>query len=184
MLECRSILPPWSELCIWCFSIVRFVVSIRLILKDLFVAIVCWMPFELIAWSSDQFVWLMLEPPWCSLSILCCKLMCLPGLLSTLRIVWVATISICLLLHLFKTLTPLLSCGTVFSTSSQLQRPKPPNKHHLTTSYPGTIWPITRFYIQRLDYMTPCPMVPIPCDLSTKDLKPHPIYKRSSHWTK
>ena len=96
----------------------------------------------------------------CSSSILCYKLIFLPGLLSTLRIVWVATISICLLLHLVKTLTPLLLSGIVFCTSSQLQRPKPPNKHHLTTSDPETIWPVTSFSIQRLDYMTPCPMVP------------------------
>ena len=106
------------------FSIVRSVVSFHLMLKDLFVAIVCWLPLELIAWSPDQFVWLMQEPPRCSSSILCCKLMCLLGLLSTLRIVWVAMISICLLLHLVRTLTPLLSSGTIFSTSSQLQWPK------------------------------------------------------------
>ena len=143
--------------------------------KDLFVSIVCWLPLELIAWSSDQFVWLMLESPHCSSSILCYKLMCLPGLLSTFRIVWVATISICLLMHLVRTLTPLLSSGTIFFTSSQLQRTKPPDKRHLMTSDPGTIWPVTSFSIQRLDYMTPCPMVPISWDLSTKYPKPHPI---------
>ena len=90
---------------------VKSVVSFHLMPKDLFVAIVCWLPLELIAWSLDQFVWLMLESPHCSSSILCCKLMCLPGLLSTFRIVWVATTPICLLLHLVRTLTPLLSSG-------------------------------------------------------------------------
>ena len=145
-----------------CFSIVWSVVSIHLMPKDLFVSIVCWLPLELIAWSSDQFVWLMLESPQCSSLVLCCKLMCLPGLLSTFRIVWVATTPICLLLHLFRTLTPLLSSGTIFSTSSQLQWPKPLDKHHLMASGPETIWPVTSFFIQRLDYMTPCPMVPIP----------------------
>ena len=154
------------------FSIIRFVVSIHLIPKDLFVAIICWLPLELIAWSSDQCVWLMLESYRCSSSIPCYKLMCLPGLLSTFRIFWAAMISICLLLHLVRTLTPLLSSGTVFSTSSQLQQPKTPDKYHLTASDPGTIWPVTSFSIQRLDYMTPCPMVPISWDLSTKDLKP------------
>ena len=127
------------------FSIIHSAVSIHLMPKDLFVAIIGWLPLELIACSSAQSVWLMLESPRCSSLILYCKLMCLPGLLSTFRIVWVATTSICLLLHLFRTLTPLLSSGIVFSTSSQLQWPKPPDKHHLTTSDPKTIWLVTSF---------------------------------------
>ena len=139
--------------------------------KDLFVAIVHCLSLELIDWSSDQFVWLMLESPHCSSSTLYCKLKCLPGLLSTFRIVWVATTPICLLLLLVRSLTCLLSSGTIFSTSSQLQRPKTPDKYHLTASDPRTIWLVTSFPIQRLDYMTPCPMVPIRWDLSTKNLK-------------
>ena len=144
-------------------------------LKDLFISIVCWLALELISWSLDQFVWLMLESPQCSSSILCYKLMCFPGLLSILRIVWAATISICLLLHLVRTLTPLLSSGTFSPLLPNYNDQKHPDKYHLMASDLGTILLVTIFSIQRLDCMTPCPMVPIPWDLSTKDLKPHPI---------
>ena len=51
------------------------------------------------------------------------KRMCLPGLSSTFMIFLVATTYICLLLHLVRTLTPLLSSGLSSPLLPKLQRP-------------------------------------------------------------